>query len=160
MVDEDNLEELTTAEVPPQSPPPIVTQVQHREGRRWLTLIIYLLLALLIALLVVFGGRWIYHQIHHSSAPQPAPVSVNTTPPPPSPNTSSENKTSENKNSSSSSSSQSSSSSSSSGSTGSQPDQSNGISNTGPGDVAALFFGTSAIAAALHYVINLRRATN
>jgi hypothetical protein len=104
----------------------------------WVALILYALGAFVIAVALVFGVRWIYRSIHHSNqttAPQPVSVSQPTK-----------------KSKSSSSSNSSHQSQSDSDSNGSQS-----LPDNGPGDVAALFVGTSAVAAGLHYFVRTRR---
>ncbi|MBI4033816.1 hypothetical protein HY379_02335, partial [Candidatus Saccharibacteria bacterium] len=51
MVDEEGKE--TPKASPPETPPPIITQVRARGGRQWMTLIIYLVIALIVAAGVV-----------------------------------------------------------------------------------------------------------
>lgn len=44
------------------------SQVEFREEnmlKRWLTLAVYIILALAVAVLVVLAARWVYHRIHH-----------------------------------------------------------------------------------------------
>lgn len=137
---------------PPVAPPPIVTQVHRREGRRWTILATYLIVALLVAAGVVFGGRWIYHKVHKSNNAQPAPASGGKVPQAP---------TSTNKQSGASSSTNKPSTSSGQSSSSQPPTstpQGGQITNTGPGDVIAIFVASSLAAAALHYIISLRRS--
>jgi hypothetical protein len=80
-------------------------------AKRWVVLLIYIILALVVATLVVFAGRWVYHKVSNNSGPAPttiAPEGTNqgtTSSPspaekapstsvtaPPTPNTSSNNK--------------------------------------------------------------------
>jgi cytoskeletal protein RodZ len=49
-------------------------------GKRWVVLIVYIVLALVVATLVVFAGRWVYHKVSNNSEPTPttiAPQGVN-----------------------------------------------------------------------------------
>jgi cytoskeletal protein RodZ len=127
--------------------------VGHRR-RGWLIAFVYMIIALLFALAVVFFGRWLYHRIHKSSTPAPTsqPAAAPATPSTPSNNSS---------NSSTQNTSNNSSNSSSSNSTPAQNSTttpSNGqVPNTGPGNVVALFVGTAVLIGGLHYVYSLRR---
>lgn len=116
--------------------------VQELQGRRWPVLIMYFGLALAVAVLVVFGGRWVYKQITgNESKPTPpsptgqgAPPTPAPTPAPAAPTPSvSQNQTA-------------------------QPTPSGQLPNNGPGEVAAIFVGTAIIVGGLHYLIGLRRA--
>ena len=139
-------------------------EYQQEPGRNWRALVVYLLLALLVAALVVFSGRWVYQQLTSGasdtppvateSKPQsteekgaqgkagdssttltPAPNSANQTPAP-----SANNRT-----------------------PGVAPTPGPSPSNlpkNGPGDVVALFIGISFAAGALHYIITSRRLQN
>jgi uncharacterized membrane protein YgcG len=160
----------------PQSELP-ESQVEFHEestAKRWVTLLVYIFLALVVAVLVVLAGRWVYHKVHNSNGPNPAPVAPQgTSQGITSPNstnksksgTSSGNSSSGSSNSGNSSpnnsSSNSSNSSNSSGGKIAAPSPSpSNLPNNGPGDVAALFVGSSAVAAGLHYMIRTRRNTN
>lgn len=115
----------------------------HRE-RNWFTLFLYILIALAFAVIVVFGGRWIYNKIKKDDKPAdtttqqpavPAPEApVATTPPAPTPNQTNNSNT------------------------GTQTPSTTQIPNSGPGDVLALFIGTAAVVGGLHFVYSLRRA--
>jgi hypothetical protein len=113
-------EEFTADEAPPVR-------------RTWPALAVYFLAALIVALIVVFIARAIYHSAHdkksnssNSSNTAYPPQTTPTTPPgspsqtPPSP------------------------------SPGNLP-------NNGPGNVIALYIGTSLAAAGLHYIVTARR---
>lgn len=119
--------------------------------RRWLMLVFYFVLALAVAVLVVIGGRFIYHKVHKTNTVAPAGnVPSNTTAPstaPQAPNPpANQNQTNTN---------QGTSSSPSSGQTAQTPSQ---LPNNGPGDVVALFLGTALIVGGLHFIYQLRRA--
>ena len=156
------LRQSTTSELPD-------SQVEYNEestAKRWVTLLIYIVLALAVAVLVVLAGRWVYHKVHNTSGSNPVPVAPQGT----SQGVISPNDTNK---------SQSGSSSGSSGSGGSKSNNSNSTNNTnnsggttarpspspdnlpnnGPGDVAALFVGSSLVASGLHYIVSQRRAS-
>lgn len=135
---------------PPETPPPIVSMRPTREGRQWAMLLIYLLIALVVAASVVFGGRWLYNTIRDEPAQEtttttdrsaepptaPAPSQPGTAPqaPPPQPTPTP------------------------------QPTpaptlstQGAQIANTGPGETIAIFVGASALAGGIHYLITQRK---
>lgn len=142
---EDDKELETPKATPPETPPPIITSVQRREGRQWLMLLVYLLIALVVAGLVVLGGRWVYNQVRDdrpaevanndsdrtpeapAPSPQPTPSPQESTPPP----------------------------STTPPSSSTERDE---ISNTGPSGVVVLFITATIVAAGLHYILSLRRA--
>ena len=148
-----------TAEVPVE---------KTENGHAWLRILAGVLLAIILIILIVLLARWIYHKAHDNSQPAPAtsqksPASSSnnsTQSGTQSANNSGSGSSSSSSNGSSSNSSSSSSSSTSSGSSASglhpssNPSQ---VSNTGPGNVAAIFVGTSLAVAGLHYLISVRR---
>jgi cytoskeletal protein RodZ len=149
------------------------SQVEFREespAKRWLTLLVYLVLALAVAVLVVLAGRWVYHKVHNTSGPNPtavtpqgsqntlsSPNSSKNPAPAPTPAPSSSNAGNSNP-----------------VRPGSNPPTPNPtplpasgkstpapspstLPNNGPGDMAALFIGSSLAGAALHYLVILRK---
>ncbi|MBA3757983.1 hypothetical protein H0X09_03955 [Candidatus Saccharibacteria bacterium] len=110
--------------------------------RRWPMMLAALAAALLIALILFYVGRWAYRSIIGNDAePTPvAPIKQDSSPTQQGANPQS----------------------------GTLPTQGSGpspspnppstIVDSGPGDIAALFIGTSLAAAGLHYVISLRRS--
>lgn len=60
---------------PEKQPEPIPHEYQRKEGRRWPVILIYGLLALLIAITVVFAGRWVYREVTNNP---PSPKSTPT----------------------------------------------------------------------------------
>lgn len=131
-----------------------VLPVKHQEhGQAWLRTLVSILVGLILIVLIVLLARWIYHKAHHSS------VTV-TTPP-----------TSQNSPAQSSSGAASGSQPASNTSRSGQPapannsnpsapaatNSSNNLPNSGPGDVAAVFAGTSLAVAGLHYIVSVRR---
>lgn len=137
--------ELVETPEPPIEPPPVtvedITSLEERRERRWLMLIVYFLMALAVAILVVFGGRWAYRAITHKNKPattnQPAgnnvpqePTTTPTTPITPTPTAQPGTTT---------------------------PSQTAQLPNNGPGNIAAIFIGTALAVSALHYLYSLRR---
>lgn len=123
-------------------------------GQAWLRILAAILVGLILVILIVLLARWVYHRVHHNATPVPATSQQ-------SPANSSASKTSgaqpaANSNSAPAQSSGSASNSTSSPSS-SQTGTSTKLTNTGPGDVAAIFVGTALAAAGLHYIISLRR---
>lgn len=135
----------------PASAPPLtvedITSLEERHERRWLVLIFYFLMALAIAILVVFGGRWVYRAITHKNKPttthQPAgnnvpqqPTAPSTPTTPTTPTTTPQQGTT----------------------APSQTSQTSRLPDNGPGNIASIFIGTAVIVGGLHYMISLRRA--
>ena len=121
--------------------PSNVSQIEYQQsdGRRWPMLFAALAAALLIALALFYGGRWVYRSIFGDDTPAPAPVQPTrenglkpqTTEPPLNPSPSPKSNT-----------------------PAPTPSQ---LPNNGPGNVVAIFITTSLAAAGLHYIISLRR---
>lgn len=134
------------------------SQVEYQETteRRWPTLIGYMLLALLVASFVVLGGKWVYNRFAGSADETPKPVKIDTE----SKKAGTENedkKTATNENANNSSESgQNGSAENKNESTNPSPTPSS-LPNNGPGEVIALFVGSSLAAAGLHYIVSLRR---
>lgn len=144
------------AEAPEVAPPlpvipvdPLSDLEEERQGRRWLMLIVYFLMALAVAILVVVGGRWIYRSVTDKNEPapttttnQPAGQNVPQAPgasqPPQSPD-----------------------SQPSDSGTAPAPGQGNTqagqLPDNGPGNIAALFVGVALVTGGLHYIYSLRR---
>jgi cytoskeletal protein RodZ len=126
-------------------------QTQSQDGQSLIQLFVMILGAIVLVILLVLFARWIYHKVHHNSEP----TSVTT---------SQQAKENESSNSQQGANSQSSNSSNSSGSnnSGSSSSNSSGSSNNslpnnGPGNVIAIFAGSTLAAAGLHYIISVRR---
>ena len=131
--------EPPTPEVPPERPaiPPLIPpeDFYEEEKRRWPMVVLYIILALLVATAVVFAGRWIYQQITDNK-PKPAPPAGNNqgqVPAPPAPTQPT------------------------TPSPGGQPAAGGQLPDNGPGDVVALFVGTTLVVAGLHFLYNLRK---
>ena len=158
--------------VPQREPMPIVdgTPQRQRSGARFLHVFLYLIVSLIFAFFLVLGGRWVYHKTHNSSEVASNSSSTTSTE---SSNTSPTNGASANNSTSSNSSSNhsGSSSSSSSNSGASHPNPTppppsstkqttppastspSQITNTGPGNAAAVFLSVSAFVALAHYTL-------
>ena len=94
---------------------------------------LYIILALLVATVVVFAGRWIYQQITDKKPAPPAGTGQGQAPAPPEPTQPT------------------------TPSPGGQPSAGGQLPNNGPGDVVALFVGTAIVVGGLHYLYSLRR---
>jgi cytoskeletal protein RodZ len=117
-----------------------------------------ILIGLILVVLIVLLARWIYHRVHHATVNTPSvnapaqpnnssPLTVNGSSPAASgstrPGTSNPPASTP---------------APSSSSTPNTPSSTAGtLPNNGPGDVAAIFAGTSLAAAGLHYIISVRR---
>ncbi|HEY5550236.1 MAG TPA: hypothetical protein VIK37_03525 [Candidatus Saccharimonadales bacterium] len=135
---------------PPETPPPIITQTPTRgEGRQWMMLLIYMVIALIVAAGVVLGGRWVYNQVRNN---EPAKVTTPTS------NRATETPAATGGQSGTSS--QEPPSQPSPTPTPSPSTQGSQIANTGPGEVVAIFVTATLTAAGLHYIYQLRRAIN
>lgn len=121
----------------PQSP-------QSEEGQSLLQTIIMIAAGIILVILLVLFARWLYHKVHHTakitntgSQSQPAP----SYPAPSSqPGANSQQPSTNNP--------------SASGTTNTQA---NGLPNSGPGNVAAIFAASTLAAAGIHYIASLRR---
>ncbi|HEX5395062.1 MAG TPA: hypothetical protein VFW52_01800 [Candidatus Saccharimonadales bacterium] len=153
----------STSSVPPSAPPPIVTQTQVREGRPWLALLVYLVIALAVAAIIVLGGRWVYHKVRNEPAKETATTSTDKTSEQgaAADNEKSSSATSGTKKSGTSPPESPAASGSQSGTTGSQSSSSGSqtkeLANTGPGEVVALFVTVSIAAGGLHFIYRLRQ---
>lgn len=147
--------EAETPEPAVEPTPPVtiedIASLEERRGRRWLMLIVYFLMALAVAILVVFGGRWAYRAITDKdkkpptteqpsgsgtqpapTAPPAAPTPTPTPTPSPSPTTP----------------------------TPPSSPQTTQLPDNGPGNIAILFVGVALVTGGLHYIYSLRRSTN
>ncbi len=135
-----------------------VEKTEH--GQTWVRLAAAIVLGVILIVLIVLLARWIYHKAHNHAEPNPPTsqntpaVSSNNPPASPAPGSQPGSPSGSSSSSSSASNSSGSSSSSSSNAGKSTPSQ---ITNTGPGDVAAIFVGASLVAGGLHYLISVRR---
>jgi hypothetical protein len=114
----------------------------EEDGQSLVQTIVMIIGGIILVILLVLFARWIYHAVHHSD--QTNTVGINQAPQEPSsPSTQSGNNQPSNNTGNS---------GSSNSSTQNQP-----ITNTGPGNVAAIFAGSTLAAAGLHYIISLRK---
>lgn len=114
--------------------PPILPDEFHQhETRRWPAILMYTTLAFLVAALVVFTGRWIYRKTTHQT---PKTITSEGVKLPAVPPTSSQPSTSI---------------APTTSVTGGQ------LPNNGPGNVIAIFVGTTLAATGLHFIYNLRK---
>ena len=128
----------TTATLP-------IERTEH--GHAWLRLVATILAAIILIAVIVFLARWIYHSSHKKAVGTtsttlkvPAASSSSNTSQTPAAPTSSSNPPQ------------------TSSGTPTTPGVTNTqITNTGPGNVAAIFVGSSLAAAGLHYIISIRR---
>lgn len=140
----------------PVIPSPTIHEFHENPGRRWPTVIGYMLAALLVAIAVVYLGRWIYHKTTHRSTITPAANSNKVpavptgaaTPNQSQPSTTANPNLGTNSNSST---------SQNQTSPSTAPGQ---LPNNGPGDVVAIFLGASLIFGGLHYLLSIRRSVN
>ena len=122
--------------VGPNNQQTIATEQEPASRQNWPMLLALTIAALAFAILVVFGGRFIYHKLHHPL--NPAPASSSSLP-----------------KSFSSSSAPTSGSVTKPGSSSSSTNQQ--LANSGPGDVVAIFVASSFAAASLHFIVSLRK---
>lgn len=112
-------------------------EFQNSNERRWPLLLAALAAALLIALALFYTGRWAYRSIFGNDEPNPKPVQPTNTnlnpqqPAKPQPTPAP-----------------------------APPPPTSQIPDSGPGDVMALFVGTTLAAAGLHYIVSVRRGTS
>lgn len=120
--------------------------------RDWQMIGLQALAALIIILIVVFGGRWLHHELSHKSNVNPAPANTKQLPAVPNGTTGSKAKSGSNK---------SSASNSTNSSTNPTPSTNNSnLPNTGPGNDLAIFLVVAFVAASLHYLAGLRARSN
>lgn len=116
--------------------------------RDWQMIGLQALGALIVILIIIFGGRWLHHELTHNNGVKPAPANTKQLPPVPNGTTNSKAKSSSGK----------SGASSSANSTNSSPaatagtNSSSNLPNTGPGNDLALFLVVAFAAASLHYL--------
>lgn len=129
----------------PSMPPAYPHEFHEREGRHWPVALVYIVMAFLVALLVVFAGRWIYRKAIHSTTNTtksgiPDQSKVPAVPPANTPPNNPSSGVSNNQN------------------TQTTPTTASGqLPNNGPGDVIAIFVGTALAVGGLHFLYNLRR---
>lgn len=81
-----NRDSQPATEVPRQpqtAPQPIPYELHKKEGWHWPVLLVYFLLALIVATGVVFAGRWAYRKVSNSEPnPKSTPTQIKKTPQP------------------------------------------------------------------------------
>lgn len=119
---------------------------KSEHGQSIVRILASILVGLILIVLIVLLARWIYHKAHHSTVVTP-PVTTQNTP-----------ETSPNRPASGAQpSSGTPQTASPNNSPGTTPNSSTQITNTGPGDVAAIFIGVTLAAAGLHYILSIRK---
>lgn len=116
---------------------------EHRSDRSWPMILFYIALALLVALIVVLAGRFIYHKVHKNQS-----KSTTTTSSVSGSGTASGSSTSQTS---------APATTTPAPTTTTTPANTGQLPNNGPGDVVALFVGVTLAAAGLHYIYQLRR---
>ncbi|HET7827263.1 MAG TPA: hypothetical protein VFK97_00145 [Candidatus Saccharimonadales bacterium] len=111
------------------------------QGQTWLRLAAATVAAIILVILIVLLARWIYLKAHNHATPAtpatPAVQAPSAVPKKPSKTSGGTSNNSNNKPAS--------------------PNSNPQITNTGPGNTAAIFVGASLVAGGLHYVISVRR---
>ena len=134
-----------------------IEKTEH--GQTWLRTLAVILVGLVLVVLIVLFARWIYHRSHHAVVTAPTTAQQSTAKSSSKTSTGAQPATNGSNGSSGLASQPASGSSNSSApqSGTSSSGTSTQITNTGPGDIAAIFISTSLAAASLHYVVTTRR---
>jgi cytoskeletal protein RodZ len=143
------------------------SQIEYRDessARRWVSLIVYLVLALVVATLVVLAGRWVYHRFSNDSGPAPTTIApqgtkqgVSTPTPTPSPTTKTPTTyTNPTPPSPTSGGAKKATPTPTSPNTTPSPTPT-ALPNNGPGEAVALFLGVSFVSAFAHFIYKLRK---
>ena len=119
---------------------PAATPPNDEGDPNWLRELAILVIAVIIIILLVLLARWIYHEVHHKNNNSGASTSQKT------PAKASGSKQSTAKK-----------GGKTSAGSSNKAGSSSQIANTGPGNVVAIFIGSSLAAAGLHYIISVRR---
>jgi cytoskeletal protein RodZ len=158
---EDDQDKPSIAVEPELRPKTVVLPTENEHGQSWPQIIAAIVVAIVLIVLLVLLARWVYHRVHSNSPTVPNTSSANSqklsSNNSPAPGASPANPNSRSSAGSSSSNPGSPPSSSSSNNQNSPPANQK-ITNTGPGNVIAIFVGASLASAGLHFIINLRRA--
>lgn len=122
----------------PVAPPVLQHELHEHEGRRWPVILVYALLAFLVAVAVVFAGRWVYRKATNHTA-KTTSTNQGSVPTAPTANAPANNPPS--------------------GASSNQtpPSTNSQLPNNGPGDVMAIFVGTALAVGGLHYLYGLRK---
>ena len=113
--------------------------------RNWRAIAAQVAVALIVLVIILFGGRWLHHELTHKNTVKLAAASTKNLPPAPQATGSSQSTGS--------------SSGSTQTSTNSSTSNSN-LPNTGPGDDLTIFLAVSLAVASLHYANNWRKSQN
>jgi cytoskeletal protein RodZ len=149
-------------------------------GKRWVVLVVYIVMALVVATLVVFAGRWVYHKVSNNNGPTPttlapqgtnqgaenAPNPVSPTPPStsptpsttPTPSSNSSGKVTTPTPTPTTSPTPSTNKAGGTGKVTPGPTPTS-LPNNGPGEAIVLFLGVTFVAGSLHFIANLRKTT-
>jgi len=128
-----------------ERPGPTLHDVKE-EGQTLLPTILWALAAVVLIFLLVLFARWVYHATRNNTATTP-PTTVRA---PTRSSTEEKNQARENRQSDNQTATNNTENPSNTGNNSQLP-------NGGPGDIAAIFAGSSFAAAALHYIVSLRR---
>jgi cytoskeletal protein RodZ len=123
---------------------------KSEHGQSIVRILASILVGLILIVLIVLLARWIYHKAHHASENTPPPSTTLKVP-----SNSSDKNTGVSRPGSGAPQTASPNNSSSPSATSSTTNQQ--ITNTGPGDVAAIFVGATLAAAGLHYILSVRK---
>lgn len=130
--------------VVPDMPPALQHEFHEHEGRHWPVIVMYTGLAFLVALLVVFAGRWVYRKTTHQPAKTTKPEAAESSKLPVATPSGSQQPSSGG-------------TTSSPAPGASQSQKPSQLPNNGPGDVVAIFVGAALVAGGLHFLYTLRR---
>jgi len=126
---------------------PSASGYNYMNNRNWRTIALQAATALIVLVIIVFGGRWLHHELSHKTNVKVASANTKQLPAAPSATSGSGSSPTALGNSSNSTSSSSSSSA-----------QNSNLPNTGPGDDLAIFLAVSLAVASLHYARNARKS--
>jgi cytoskeletal protein RodZ len=122
----------------------VVLPHQKEDGQSLVQTIVMIIGAIILIILLVLFARWVYHKVNSDQSDTAGTSQL----PPESSSPSSQSGVSTQP---------STSSTPSAGSTAPTTNQNGQIANTGPGNVVAIFAGSTLAAAGLHYIISLRK---
>lgn len=148
LIEKEPLEQGVLPEPEPRYHTATLPVEKSEHGQGIVRVLASILVGLILIVLIVLLARWIYHKAHHASETVTPPTTQQ------SPATSS-NKNVSGARPGSGTPQTASPNNPSASSTPSTTDQQ--ITNTGPGDIAAIFAGTTLAAAGLHYILSVRR---
>lgn len=150
LIESEPLEQGVLPEPEPRYHTATMTVEKTEHGQSIVRILASILVGLILIVLIVLLARWIYHKAHHASETTPPSTTLKVP-------ASSSNNNSNSARPGSGSPPTASPNNSSNPPSSSSPTSNQQITNTGPGDVAAIFVGTTLAAAGLHYVLNVRK---